>query len=170
MNQFVLMARFNAWVNERIFETVAQLTDAAYREDRGAYFGSIHHTLNHLLLVDRLWCARIEGRDHGIAALDQILYDDFESLRAARADEDARFIALVEGLDNARLAAPVAYRPLAADRGEDKARTDHILLTLFNHQTHHRGQVHCMLTQAGLVPPPLDLIYFLDELDAPDAP
>ncbi len=164
MNRYVLMARFNAWVNGRVFETVAQLTDAAYREDRGAFFGSIHHTLNHLLVVDRLWCARIEGVDHGILALNQILYDDFDSLRAAREAEDRRFIALVEGLDDARLAAPVAYRPLADDRGEDTARTDHILLTLFNHQTHHRGQVHCMLTQAGLVTPPLDLIYFLDEL------
>ncbi len=163
MNQYVLMARFNAWVNRRLYETVAQLSDAAYREDRGAYFGSIHHTLNHILVVDRLWRARIEGVEHGIAALDQILHDDFESLRAAREAEDARLTALVESLDDARLAAPVAYRPMVGGKDMQTVRTDHILLTLFNHQTHHRGQAHCMLTQAGLAPPPLDLVCFLDE-------
>lgn len=164
MNNYVLMARFNAWVNGRVFDAVAQLSDAAYREDRGAYFGSIHRTLNHILVVDRLWCGRIEGVDHGIAALDQILYDDFRSLRAAREAEDARFIALVEGLDDARLAAPVTYRPILGDGEAETVRADHILLTLYNHQTHHRGQVHCMLTQAGVTPPPLDLVVFLDAL------
>jgi len=164
MNQYVLMARFNAWVNGRVYDTVAQLTDAAYREDRGAFFGSIHHTLNHLLVVDRLWRGRIESADHGILALDQILHDDFEALRAAREAEDRRFVALVEGLDDARLAAPVAYRSMIGDGETETVRAEHILLTLFNHQTHHRGQVHCMLTQAGLVTPALDLVFFLDEL------
>ena len=164
MNQYVLMARFNAWVNGRVYDTVARLTDAAYREDRGAFFGSIHHTLNHLLVVDRLWRGRIEGVDHGALTLDQILYDDFKTLRTAREDGDRRFIALVEGFDDARLAAPVAYRPIIGNGEAETVRAEHVLLTLFNHQTHHRGQVHCMLTQAGLATPALDLVFFLDEL------
>ena len=164
MNQFSLMARFNAWANERIFGSVAALSDDDYRKDRKAFFGSIHNTLNHLLVVDRLWTRRIEGIDHGIAALDEILYDDFDSLRAARVDEDARFVAQVDGLGDEQLRAPATYRRILGN-GEQRTRRDHILLTLFNHQTHHRGQVHAMLTQSGIVPPPLDVIYLLEELD-----
>jgi uncharacterized damage-inducible protein DinB len=162
MNHLPLMARFNAWVNERLYNSVAELPEAAYREDRGAFFGSVHHTLNHILVVDRLWTGRIEGSDRGVRALDQILYDDFESLRAARREEDRRLIALVDGLDEARLAAPVRYTRIIGE-GEEEVRCGHILITLYNHQTHHRGQVHALLTQNGIVPPPLDVVFFLDE-------
>ena len=72
MDHIPLMARFNGWVNERLYDSVAGLADDAYREDRGAFFGSIHATLNHLLVVDRLWTRRIEGVEHGIKALEQI--------------------------------------------------------------------------------------------------
>ena len=163
MDHLPLMGRFNAWVNERLYGAVAGLPQAAYRHDRKAFFGSIHNTLNHLLVVDRLWLGRIEGVEHGIEALDQILYDDFASLRAARRDEDRRLIELVDGLSEERLRAPVQYRRIIGE-GLEEARAGHILITLFNHQTHHRGQVHAMLTQAGVVPPPLDVLVFLDEL------
>ena len=162
MNNIALMARFNAWVNERVYDCVAGLADAAYREDRKAYFGSIHNTLNHLLVVDRLWTNRITGRDHGIKSLDQVLYGDFESLRAARQAEDAALIELVDSLSEDELQGPVSYRRMIGD-GSHTTRRDHILITLFNHQTHHRGQVHAMLTQQGIDPPPLDVIYFLEE-------
>ncbi|MEE8272967.1 MAG: DinB family protein [Alphaproteobacteria bacterium] len=162
MNHLPLMARFNAWVNARLYDTVAGLADHEYRRDRGAFFGSIHHTLNHLLVVDRLWTGRIERTDRGITALDQVLYQAFDDLRAARRAEDSRLIALVDGLDDAALARPVVYRRIIGE-GEEEVRTDHVLITLFNHQTHHRGQVHAMLTQAGTAPPPLDVVFFLDE-------
>ena len=162
MNNIALMARFNAWVNERVYDCVASLADTAYREDRKAYFGSIHNTLNHLLVVDRLWTNRIAGRDHGIKSLDQVLYGDFESLRAARQAEDAALIELVDSLSEDELQGPVSYRRMIGD-GSHTTRRDHILITLFNHQTHHRGQVHAMLTQQGIDPPPLDVIYFLEE-------
>ena len=162
MNHFPLMAQFNAWVNVRLYDCVAKLPEAAYREDRKAFFGSIHRTLNHLLLVDRLWTRRIEGVEHGIGSLDQILYDDFRSLRTARIAEDRHLVDLVASLSEVRLKAPVRYRRIIGD-GMEEARTDHILITLFNHQTHHRGQVHTMLTQADIEPPALDVIYFLDE-------
>ena len=157
------MGRFNAWVNERLYGAVAGLPEAAYRDDRKAFFGSVHNTLNHLLVVDRLWLGRIEGIEHGIEALDQILYDDFTSLRTARRDEDRRLIELVDGLSEDRLRTPVEYRRIIGE-GLEEARTGHILITLFNHQTHHRGQVHAMLTQAGVVPPPFDVLFFLEEL------
>ena len=163
MDHYALMAGFNAWVNERLYATVATLRDAAYRDDSGLFFGSIHQTLNHLLVVDRLWTGRIEGVDRGIRSLDQNLYDDFEDLRIARGQEDARLIDLVDRLDDGALRAPVTYRRIIG-QGEQVTRCDHILLTLFNHQTHHRGQVHAALTQAGITPPPLDVIFYLEEI------
>ena len=162
MDHLPLMARVNAWVNRRLYDTTAGLPDAAYRAERGAFFGSIHGTLNHILVVDRLWLGRIAGVDHAIRALDQILCDDLATLRAARAVEDARLIELVDGLDADAQRAPVRYRRIIG-AGIEEARADHILITLFNHQTHHRGQVHAMLTQADVAPPPLDVMFFLEE-------
>ena len=163
MNNIALMARFNAWVNDRLYGCVAGISDQAYREDRKAYFGSIHNTLNHLLVVDRLWTCRLKETDHGIKSLDHILYDDFESLRAARKTEDQALVDLVDGLSEEELRSPVTYRRMIGD-GAHTTRRDHILITLYNHQTHHRGQVHAMLTQQGIDPPPLDVIYLLEEL------
>ena len=163
MNTFALMARFNAWANERLYGVVAGLSDADYRDDRKAFFGSIHNTLNHLLVGDRLWLARVEGTEHGIHALDQILHDDFAALREARRAEDARFIALVDSYDEARLTAPVTFRRMSGGGGEMSMRLDRILLTLLNHQTHHRGQVHAMLTAAGAEPLQMDVIDFMGE-------
>ncbi len=163
MNNIALMARFNAWANDRLYGCVAGISEEAYREDRKAYFGSIHNTLNHLLVVDRLWTHRIEGSDHGIKSLDQILYGDFESLRAARKTEDQALVDLVDGLSAEELRGPVTYGRMIVE-GMHTKRRDHILITLYNHQTHHRGQVHAMLTQQGIDPPPLDVIYLLEDL------
>jgi uncharacterized damage-inducible protein DinB len=163
MRHFPLLARFNRWANGHLYDAVAKLSDDAYRANRGAFFGSVHRTLNHLLVVDRLWAGRIKGIDHGIRALDQVLYDDLETLRTARRVEDQRLIELVDDLSEERLEQPVRYRRMIGE-GMEEARAGHILITLFNHQTHHRGQIHVLLTQAAIVPPPLDVIFFLDEL------
>ena len=163
MNHLPLLARFNRWANRHLYACVAGLDDEAYRRDRGAFFGSIHGTLNHLLVVDRLWSARIQHCDAGIRSLDQILFIDFEALRKARGEEDEKLIALVDRSSEAMLEASVRYRRIDGDALEE-ARAGHILLTLFNHQTHHRGQVHVMLTQAGVTPPPLDVIDYLEEV------
>ncbi len=162
MNNIALMARFNAWANKRVYGCVAGLSDADCRKDRKAYFGSIHNTLNHLLVVDRAWTSRIKGVAPGLKALDQILFDDFAALRAAREAEDAALIELVDGLSDEALQRPVTYRFMSGD-GSHANRCDHILITLFNHQTHHRGQIHAMLTQQDIDPPPLDVIVFLAE-------
>ncbi len=157
------MARYNAWLNGRVYEAVSALPEDDYRGDLGLFFGSVHNTLNHLLVVDRLWGGRIEGVDRGVRALDEVLHDDFPSLRAAREAEDERLIALVDGLDDARLTAPVTYARIIGE-GTQETRCDHVLMTLANHQTHHRGQVSAVLTQAGHGHPPLDLVFFLEEL------
>ena len=113
-------------------------------------------------MVDRLWTSRIKGVEHGITSLKQTLFDDFAALRAARGPEDDRLIELVDGLGDEQLTAPVTYRRIAGD-DDEQMRADHILITLYNHQTHHRGQITCMLTQAGVDPGDLDVIDFLDD-------
>ncbi|MEM7225692.1 MAG: DinB family protein [Pseudomonadota bacterium] len=162
MTNHALMARFNAWANDKLYDSVARLSDADYRADRKLFFGSAHNTLNHLLVVDRMWTRRIEGKPHGIRALDEILHDEFGKLRAARAEEDAYLIALVDRLDAAALATPVRFSWVDGD-GEGAVTPEHILINLFNHQTHHRGQIHALLTQSDINSPPLDVLVYLED-------
>jgi uncharacterized damage-inducible protein DinB len=158
-----LLAGFNAWANRRLYDAVAGLPEAEYRKARAcAFFTSIHGTLNHLLVVDRLWFGRVEGVDAGISGLDQILYDDFAALRAARQAQDARIIALVKDFDDADLKQERRFRMITVP--EEQALPVHLMLaTVFNHQTHHRGQVHAMLSETEVAPPPLDIVYFVRE-------
>ena len=162
MTHFSFMARFNAWANARLYACTADLPDEVYRCDCGLFFGSIHGTLNHILVVDRMWTRRIEGVDHGLNSLDQILYGEFAGLRAAQRDENARLIELADSLTAQELARPLRYQRMIGT-GMEEARLDHVLLTLFNHQTHHRGQVTAALTQAGVTPPPLDIGFYTEE-------
>lgn len=163
MNNYVLMARFNSWVNDRIYACVAGLPEDSYRADQGAFFGSVHGTLNHLLLVDRLWTARLQGTIEKFSSLAQILYDDLPSLTEARKAEDQRLIDLVESYSDADLKGEVTFT-MMSQPGDMTMRRDHILLTLYNHQTHHRGQIHCLLTQCDLATPDLDLPIYLRQL------
>jgi len=156
------LARYNHWANERLFDACRALDDDAYRAERGAFFGSIHRTLNHILVGDRAWLSRLEGVDRGIRSLDQILYDDLPSLVDARMEEDARIIAFVDGLAPEQLDEPLVYRTIAGKAQETPIGL--VVLHMINHATHHRGQVHCMLSQIPTDPPPLDLIYFLREI------
>jgi uncharacterized damage-inducible protein DinB len=156
---FAMMAGYNAWCNERIYDAAARLSDADYRADRGAFFKSVHGTLNHLLVADRIWMKRFTGEGEAPNRLDAILFEDFGELRAARQKEDARIVAYVDGLSEADLAGRFRYRTITnpADVEQPLAPA---LIHFFNHQTHHRGQVHCMLTGFALDVPSLDVITF----------
>ena len=160
----VAMAQYNAWMNERLYALCADLPDAERRRDRGAFFGSIHATLNHILVGDRLWVARIEERTPPPLKLDQILYGDLVALRVARRAEDEHIVNVVAGLDETRLDEDLHYATTKGERQRTPLRL--VLGHFFNHQTHHRGQAHDMLSQAAVDPPPLDLIYFLRESGA----
>ena len=165
-DELQILSNYNKWANHKIFTAVAELSDDAYRKDMGAFFGSIHATLNHILVIDRLWSSRIMGEYHGILGLDQILHEDLDGLKKDRETMDEHIIRLVgrlsSGMDGG-LDREVYYRMLkGGEKHVSPAR--HILLTLFNHHTHHRGQVHCMLTQSGIKDlPPLDVIFYLRE-------
>ncbi len=162
------LARYNGWFNARLYACAAQLSDAERKRDLGAFFRSVHGTLNHLLLTDRLWLARIEaacGPFRALAGaaplppfrgLDHELCADFDELQRQREATDAAIDALLGELGAGALAAPMRY---ANTRG---AVREHALwftfAHLFNHQTHHRGQVTALLFQLGRDPGVTDLL------------
>jgi uncharacterized damage-inducible protein DinB len=141
-----MFAGYNAWCNERLYEAAAQISDADYRADRGAYFGSLHGTLNHLLVGDRIWMRRFTAQGEVPARLDAILYDDFSRLRAARRSEDARINDYVGSLNESDLSKPIRYRTFVNPQDIEQILApalDHF----FNHQTHHRGQAHALISR-----------------------
>jgi uncharacterized damage-inducible protein DinB len=164
LEQVRTFAHYARWANNRVGAAIGELDEAAYRRDGGAFFGSIHGTWNHLLVGDRIWFHRF-----GVAipkaeqptALDQILYDDRDELMAARRRMDETVLAFVDRLDAAALAREVSYANSRGERFEQPLWQ--LLAHVFNHQTHHRGQVHALLTGLGREAPPLDLIYYLRE-------
>lgn len=152
---FQMMARYNRLANERLYDCCARLSDAERKKDRQAFFKSIHATLNHIMVGDRNWMTRFEGGTVSSAHLDAILYDDFDELRAARVREDARIERFAAGLSEEFLAGEIAYHTHEGKPSRNPTRM--LLAHLFNHETHHRGQVHDMLSQAGIATPVLDL-------------
>jgi uncharacterized damage-inducible protein DinB len=156
---FAMMAGYNAWCNERIYDVAAQLSDADYRADRGAFFKSVHGTLNHLLVTDRIWLKRFSGQGEAPNRLDAILFENLSELRAAREREDERIVGYIDGLSDADLAGRIRYKTIT-NPAEIEQPLAPALVHFFNHQTHHRGQVHCLLTGFGLEAPSLDLILF----------
>jgi uncharacterized damage-inducible protein DinB len=156
---FQMLAGYNAWANHRLHAACALLDEAGYKLDRGAFFGSVHGTLNHLLVTDRMWLARLEGRPLAPHGLDAIVVEDLTSLREARTVEDAALSAHAAGLTDAALAAQFRWTRMA-DGAVVVQPLWATLAHLFNHQTHHRGQVHGLLSQAGIDPPSLDLPVF----------
>lgn len=161
MNVLPMMSRFSAWAYDRVYDSCAGLSDVDYRLDRCAFFGSIHNTLNHLLVVDRLFLGRLEGSDYGITGLDQILHDDFAALRAAQKACSLSIIELVAAMPDAAFSETFAYRRMVG--GESRMLRGEMLMTMFNHQTHHRGQVTALLSQAEAAYGALDIVYFLAE-------
>jgi len=156
---FGRLAAYNTWANQRLFAACGELAESEYLSSRQAFFGTIHGTLNHILVGDRIWFARLAGRKPAITALDQQLYGDFAGLRVARVAEDARIEAFVRDLGEGDFSRPVAYQNLAGEADEQPLEA--LLGHVFNHQTHHRGQVHDQLSQTKVAPPALDLIAFL---------
>ena len=150
------LAAYNTWMNEKLYECAAQLTDADRKLDRGAFFRSIHSTLNHLLWADRLWLSRFNGRKYDVGAIGVDLYGDFDHLRLARVEMDADLTDWAQHLHSDRLAGPLTWFSGVAQR--DMTRPLWLCVTqLFNHQTHHRGQVTTLLKQAGIDPGVTDL-------------
>ena len=163
-SHFERMARYNAWANARLYSAARSLPDESYRRNVGAFFGSLHGTLNHLLVTDRIWMRRLTGEGEHPAKLDAIVFDDLASLERARKAEDDRIVRYVEGLSEQDLGKEVSY---STTKGVPQRNVlVEVLAHLFNHQTHHRGQAHTILTVLGIPePPPLDLLAMFRERD-----
>jgi len=154
-----MLGHYNAWANARLYDAAVRLSAEQYRADRGAFFKSVHGTLNHLLATDRIWMQRFTGEGDATDRLDAILFGTLAELRPAREAEDRRIIDFVDRLDDARIAGTIKYRRVSTPEVFEQALAP-ALAHWFNHQTHHRGQVHALLT--GLVgrAPELDLLYY----------
>jgi uncharacterized damage-inducible protein DinB len=144
----VLMAEYNAWMNGKVYATSAQLSDVDLYADRGAFFKSVYLTLNHLAYADLAFLARFAGDPAGVPPLGVDLYGGFDALRAERQQIDQRIVEWADSMDDVWLRAPLTYTSKVDGRTRTVARWA-LVTHLFNHQTHHRGQVMTLLSQLG---------------------
>ncbi|MDY0872361.1 DinB family protein [Dongia rigui] len=159
---FDSLARYNRWANRRFYDAVASLSADEIAAPRIGFFPSLLKTLNHLVVTDRIWLSRLTATpDTEAKALDQIIAADFADLSAQRAALDARIVDFVQGLAPARLSETLVYKTMAGMPYETPVNM--VLAHMFNHQTHHRGQAHGMLSGTTVPPPSLDMIVFLRE-------
>lgn len=161
-NELIQLAEYNKWANQTLYKSCANLPEADYKAERPSFFGSIHNTLNHILVGDRIWFGRFEGAPEKLS-LSDILYQDFSSLQKAREIEDSRILKYAQSISQHTLDNDLSYTNVAGDNHCDPMSA--LLRHAFNHQTHHRGQVHCLLSQTDVPPPSLDIMYYLRAQD-----
>ena len=173
---FLEQARYNRWMNRKLYGAAAELGDGDRKRDLGAFFKSVHGTLAHLLLADRAWMARLtgdpalgrsfdaSGNEIAVRGLDQVLYDDFGDLRREREQTDGALLDWIASLDDARLAEDVTYKTIAG--AAQKHPLWWAVAHVFNHQAHHRGQATTLLKQLGRDPGVTDLIAYLRNPEA----
>ncbi|HIK39045.1 DinB family protein [Thermoleptolyngbya sp. M55_K2018_002] len=155
------MAKYNQWMNRRLYALCADLSDGDRRQDRGAFFKSIHGTLNHLLYGDRAWLRRFTHQPLTGLAIGQDLYENFDELRQAREQCDKEILIWVQRITADWLAQPFTFHS-KADGKAHTLPTWTLVVHLFNHQTHHRGQITTLLSQLGLDPGVTDLPWLPD--------
>ena len=144
------MAAYNAAMNRTVYEAAARLDDGARRQDRGAFWHSIHGTLSHLVWADQMWMSRFAGWDKPDVLLKQSdgYVAEFAAMQAKRPEMDARLEHWAAAVDEAWLGDTLTWFSGAAQK--EVVRSYALLVMhMFNHQTHHRGQAHAMITAAG---------------------
>ncbi|MGI0488477.1 DinB family protein [Pantanalinema rosaneae CENA516] len=151
-----LMTHYNQWMNHKLYALCAELSDADRKHDRGAFFKSIHGTLNHLLYGDRAWMGRFTGVPFPGTGVAQELYADFAELWHERDLTDLALIKWADNLSDQWLAQPLEYTS-SVDRKTRVLPTWVLVTHLFNHQTHHRGQLTTLLSQLGYDPGVTDI-------------
>lgn len=158
-SHFLTLAGYHAWATATLFDTLVTLDDARYRADCGLFFRSVHGTLNHLLVADNVWFARLRGEVFTVSGLDAELEQDRDRLEQALCAASSCWQAWLEHCDDVALGAPLRYRNMSGASFEQPLPL--VLSHVFNHGTHHRGQISTILTQAGLPAPEMDLVYYL---------
>jgi uncharacterized damage-inducible protein DinB len=159
LQHFSMFAHYNRWANGILYAEAAKLTREELNRPTGAFFGSLMGTLNHLLLADQIWLHRFTRKGSVPARLDENLFPEFEPLHAARMVEDEQIIRWVTGLSGDATKGEFTYTPMTSPQSVTQ-KLGPALAHLFNHQTHHRGQCHMILTTLGKPSLALDLIYY----------
>ncbi|MES2935285.1 MAG: DinB family protein [Pseudomonadota bacterium] len=155
------LARYNQWVNRKLFAACATLSDAQRKTDQGAFFKSIHGTLNHLLWGDQIWMHRLIGspKPHAGTIPESVAqFDDFLALEQERERFDAVIVAWADQVEPAWFDGELTWYSGAAGR-ELTQKYWLLAVHMFNHQTHHRGQLSTLLMQNGVNPGDLDLLF-----------
>ncbi len=167
-DHFVTLARYHLWATGRLLDAVQMLSDADYRRDVGLFFGSVHGTLNHLLVAEhQIWWQRLTMGQSPQAQLNAIVHEDRGMVDVQLRSLSARWQSWIPTLDTERWAGDLHYTTMhgTAVRLPLAATVAHV----FNHATHHRGQITAALTQLGVESPALDLIYYLQQAFVPAA-
>jgi uncharacterized damage-inducible protein DinB len=160
------MARYNRWQNESIYASAAKLNDDTRKRNMGAFFKSIHATLNHLMVGDRLWLSRFDKEPSGVTTFTQELYNNFEELTQQRRWTDDRMDRFVSVVTSEHIAQSITFRRMRDDV-EVTMPLDICLMQYFNHGTHHRGQVTTLLMQCGVDPGVTDLPFLSNDFLSP---
>ncbi len=155
ISHFQMLAQYNTLANHKLYTACARLDHLERNRIRPAFFKSIHGTLNHIMVGDRIWLNRFEGKEVPSTGLDAILYEDFDQLWQARVLEDERIEAFAASLTDDFLNQSIRYRNNQGNIYTDP--TPLLIAHFFNHQTHHRGQIHDLLSQTFVAPPSLDM-------------
>lgn len=155
-----LLASYNQWMNSKVYDAAAQLTETDLAKDRGAFFGSILGTLNHIVVGDTIWLKRLAAHPSCLTSLrevadlpnptslNQIVFDDFSELHEHRSWLDQQIINWIGELSEGDLEYVLSYHNT---KGVSARKCySNLLLHFFNHQTHHRGQVSTLLSQGGV--------------------
>ena len=162
LDHFATMARYNAWANTRLLAAARAMGDD-YRAETGAFFRTMHGTLNHILVADRIWMHRFTGDGPTYDRLDAEPCATFDELRAARDAEDRRIRTYIGALDEDALGGTFTYSRVSEPGTPITQALAPALAHLFNHQTHHRGQAHTILTTLGHDAPAMDLVFYTRE-------
>ena len=161
VDHFQLMARYNQWMNETLYQVCADIPDEDRKQDLGAFFKSIHATLNHILYGDKAWMGRFTHTPFYAPNMGQNLYADFDQLRAERQATDCRILDWSQTLAPDWLTAQLDYKS-TIDNKTRRLPTWVLVAHMFNHQTHHRGQVTTLIKQLGHEPGITDLPWLPD--------
>lgn len=157
VHYFSGLARYHAWATHRLLAALAPLSDDAWHRDAGLFFHSVHGTVNHLLLTDRIWFGRFARGESIRIPLDAEIHAERDAVVAALADAVAEWRPWSERLDAARFDGELRY---TRNNGEEvRLPFTPALGHVFNHATHHRGQLSAAITAAGLPGPEMDWIY-----------
>ena len=154
-------ASYNEWANNRIYNVLRELSDEDRKQDRRAFFGSIHKTMNHLLLADLIYRERLEKKPTTYTRLDEELFENFDELEQAQRSNDAWYTDYCAKLPTSELDGDLSFQAVGLEPVEYFSLPLRDCLTnLYQHQIHHRGQVHHMISHAGMYPPPVDVVKF----------